>query len=105
MANENSFTRRISLPLPHQRNDPPNAPMINRSQVRITLTEHQRQRDQETATAEEREKQLNQQRRSLMAATEEVEHLHRIDSSTGKHQFLCNVSSKKVFEPQKSIQK
>ncbi|UJR23486.1 hypothetical protein I4U23_026485 [Adineta vaga] len=95
MTNERSHVRRISLPLPHERNDPPNAAMIDRSQVRISLIEHQRQRDQETATVQEREKQLNQQRHSLIAATEIVEHLHKINSTTDQHQFTSNIPNKK----------
>ncbi|CAF0749892.1 unnamed protein product [Adineta steineri] len=94
MTNEESFKRRASLSLPHERIDPPNATMVDRNKVQISIKEHQRQRDQETATVQEREKQLNIQRHSLATATEIVEHLHKINSATETHNFVTNVKNK-----------
>jgi len=94
MANEKSFERRVSLSLPRERIDPPNAAMVDGTCVPKSLTQHQLQRDQETETVQEREKKLNLQRDSLFTAIKIVEQFHRTNSTNEIHKFYTNVKSK-----------
>ena len=77
---KSSFIRRSSLCPPHERSESPNAALVDESNVQKSLTCHPRQRDQETATLQEQQKQIAQQRQSLVNAENMVEHWHTRDS-------------------------
>ena len=77
---KSSFIRRSSLCPPHERSESPNAALVDESNVQKSLTCHPRQRDQETATLQELQKQIAQQRQSLVNAENMVEHWHKRDS-------------------------
>jgi hypothetical protein len=72
---------RPSLCPPLGDRNPPNAPMVDASNVEKSIRKHSRQRDQETATEEEQKKELNQQRLSLAHAFEQINTWKKIDST------------------------
>jgi hypothetical protein len=98
---KSSDIRRTSLcpPRPQADRDPPNASMVDGSSVRKTLTKHHLQHDQETATVQDHQKQLDEQRPSLVAALKIIEvwdKRNSIEHSTSEiHQFHTNNQIKK----------
>ena len=89
--NKSTFVRRSSLCLPHDRNDAPNASLVDSSHVHKTPMQHPRQCDQDIESDQEHEKHLAQQRLSLINAVKVVEHWHQRDSVSNSkkeiHQF------------------
>lgn len=94
---KSSFIRRTSLCPPHERIDLPNPPMVDRSNVPKSITQHPRQRDQETANAQEQQNAVEEQRRSLFNAIETLKSWHKrspIDNAkTPTYQSNINVQN------------
>ena len=87
--------RRISLfpPCPQGDRDPPNAFMVDASEVRNSLTVHPRQHDQEIV---DHQKQLEEQRPSLITAQNTIENWnHKRNSTAELHEFHLNNHIKK----------
>jgi hypothetical protein len=100
-STNSSDVRRKSLfpPCPQGDRDPPNAFMVDGSNVRKTLTIHHLQHDQETETLQDHQKQLDKQRPSLVTALKLIEvwdKRNSIENSKSElHKFHINDQIKK----------
>lgn len=105
MANKkSSFVRRPSLLPPHERNENPNATMVDSARVPKTLMQHPRQCDKDIETDQEQAKQLAEQRLSLIKAVKVVEDWHKRSSSTDTRKQLHTFYTPPMVSPNRTTQ-